>query len=70
MFGLSKLWAAFARLAGSVSSLADTFDEANAAVRQRLHLDDSEPEQLDHQPGDVVDEPANGRKRRQTAAAK
>ena len=36
---LGNLWAALTRLAGNVNALADTVDETNSGLRQRLGLD-------------------------------
>lgn len=57
MFGLSKLWAAVARLAGAIESLADTTTQVNEGLRARLGLDAPEREQLPHVNGEVAEEP-------------
>jgi hypothetical protein len=58
MFGLNKLWAAFARLAGEVEALVTTTAEINAGIRAQLRLDGPEGpvEQLVHR-GEVIDQP-------------
>lgn len=39
MFGLKRLWAAVARLAGAVEALAETAEESNRRARLELGLD-------------------------------
>lgn len=72
MFGLSTIKAAFLRLAGSLNALADTCDEINSGVRQRLLLDSPEEprEVIDHHPADEEQEDAPQRNGRKRAAAK
>lgn len=74
MFGLGKLWSAISRLVGSLNALADTVDEVNAGVRQRLYLDgpeppDTQPEALEDHTTDVVDSPTNGKRSRKRQPA-
>lgn len=65
MFGFFK---ALARAARALNTFAEHIEEGNARLAGDQH--DDEPGRLAHQAdaGDVVDEPANGRKRRVTAA--
>ena len=62
MFGLTTLMNALNRLASALNGLAATAEQVNAATRERLQLDHTEPVTVNRLPG--LEEAGNGRKRK------
>jgi hypothetical protein len=73
MFGIGKLLAACAALTASLNAISDTIAEVNQGLRQRVGLDNQEPDQpalTDHQGAQQpAAEPARNGKGRKTVAA-
>jgi hypothetical protein len=61
-----KLFTALANVASALTRFAASVDEANAILRDRLALDDHQPEVVAIAP--PADEPANGRSRKAVKA--